>query len=53
MHWAMCFTAVTTGLVPVVHAELRWIAGTSPAMTMDGRGHGCPVFQGLRTLTIC
>jgi hypothetical protein len=23
---------VTTGLVPVVHAEARWIAGTSPAM---------------------
>jgi hypothetical protein len=26
-------TIVTTGLVPVVHAVPRWIAGTSPAMT--------------------
>ena len=25
---------VTTGLVPVVHAEARWIAGTRPAMTV-------------------
>ena len=29
---------VTTGLVPVVHAEPRWIAGTSPAMTATGEG---------------
>ncbi len=26
---------VSTGLVPVVHAWGRWIAGTSPAMTME------------------
>jgi len=30
------FFVVTTGLVPVAHAEARWIAGTSPAMTMEG-----------------
>ena len=29
---------VTTGLVPVVHAEARWIARTSRAMTADLKG---------------
>jgi hypothetical protein len=26
---------VITGLVPVIHASMKWIAGTSPAMTED------------------
>ena len=34
-HYAFS-SVVTTGLVPVVHAEGKWIAGTSPAMTAMG-----------------